>query len=160
MYYLWYTILRGRVWKKRSFANCAKIRNIYHNICMYDDEINMINNNNDDDVVVLIYYYYYYYSYSFFFICPSTMLRLKATLGREQWQYCMTPTWPVLEVDYGHKAYSFLDMDSTLTFLSCAALASYLLVKNRTKAPSRGKSEKAKRNNIKGLEKKVLEGSG
>ena len=88
------------------------------------------------------------------------MLRLKATLGREQWQYCMTPTWPVLEVDYGHKAYSFLDMDSTLTFLSCAALASYLLVKNRTKAPSRGKSEKAKRNNIKGLEKKVLDGSG
>ena len=50
-------------------------------------------------------------------------------------------------------------MDSTLAFLSCAAFASYFLVKNRTKSPSRDESKKAKRNNIKGLEKKLLDGS-
>ena len=50
-------------------------------------------------------------------------------------------------------------MDSTLPFLSCAAFASYFLVKNRTKSPSRDESKKAKRNNIKGLEKKLLDGS-
>ena len=50
-------------------------------------------------------------------------------------------------------------MDSTLAFLSSAAFASYFLVKNRTKSPSRDESKKAKRNNIKGLEKKLLDGS-
>ena len=50
-------------------------------------------------------------------------------------------------------------MDTALSFVAGAALAVYFVAKNRTTTTSSNGEKKAKRNNIKGLEKKVLSGA-